>query len=84
MFGEIVICQADDCKSSLRVHLYEVVTRTLSTNQLVNDQDSSILEIVSDYAKTRSLLLLYDEDRLQLPIGVSVPKNKLFLNLLEK
>jgi DNA ligase (NAD+) len=44
-----------------------LLSRTLQRNQLVTDEGKAVLEVVSRYAKSWSLLLQYDEDRLQLP-----------------
>ncbi len=42
------------------------MSSTLETHGLVNDEGRAVLEIVSIYAATWNLLLLYDEDRLEL------------------
>lgn len=45
----------------------QLLTRTLQRHELVNDEGKAVLEVISRYAKSWSLLLQYDEDRLQLP-----------------
>ncbi len=44
-----------------------LLSTTLETHGLVNDEGRAVLEIVSAYAATWNLLLQYDEDRLALP-----------------
>ncbi|WP_267927227.1 virulence protein RhuM/Fic/DOC family protein [Desulfolithobacter dissulfuricans] len=44
-----------------------LLSSTLETHGLVNDEGRAVLEIVSAYAATWNLLLQYDEDRLALP-----------------
>lgn len=44
-----------------------LLSRTLQRHELVTDEGKAILEVVSRYAKSWSLLLQYDEDRLELP-----------------
>ncbi len=44
-----------------------LLSRTLQRHELVTDEGKAILEVVSRYAKSWSLLLQYDEDRLVLP-----------------
>ena len=44
-----------------------LLSRTLQRNQLVTDEGKAVLEVVGRYAKSWSLLLRYDEDRLELP-----------------
>lgn len=44
-----------------------LLSRTLQRHELVTDEGKAILEVVSRYAKSWSLLLQYDEDRLGLP-----------------
>jgi prophage maintenance system killer protein len=46
-----------------------LLANTLRRNELISEQGSAVLEIVTSYAKTWSLLLQYDEDRLSLPKG---------------
>ena len=43
-----------------------LLSRTLQRNQLVTDEGKAVLEVVGNYAKSWSLLLKYDEDRLSL------------------
>jgi len=43
----------------------ELLSRTLISNSLVNDIGIEVLEIISEYAKTWSVLLEYDEGRLR-------------------
>jgi prophage maintenance system killer protein len=44
-----------------------LLSRTLQRHELVTDEGKAVLEVVSRYAKSWSLLLQYDEDRLGLP-----------------
>ena len=44
-----------------------LLTTTLESHELVNDQGRAVLEIVSRYARTWRLLLEYDEERLPVP-----------------
>lgn len=44
-----------------------LLSRTLQRHELVTDEGKAVLEVVSRYAKSWSLLLQYDEDRLELP-----------------
>lgn len=44
-----------------------LLSRTLQRHELVTDEGKAILEVVSRYARSWSLLLQYDEDRLALP-----------------
>ncbi|BCL62062.1 cytochrome c [Desulfomarina profundi] len=44
-----------------------LLSSTLETHGLVNDEGRAVLEIVSTYAATWNLLLQYDEDQLALP-----------------
>ena len=44
-----------------------LLSRTLQRNELVTDEGKAVLEVVNRYAKSWSLLLQYDEDRLRLP-----------------
>ena len=44
-----------------------LLSRTLQRNQLVTDEGKAVLEVVGRYAKSWSLLLKYDEDRLEFP-----------------
>ena len=44
-----------------------LLTNTLENQNLVNDEDLSVLNIVNRYAKTWQLLLQYDEDKLPPP-----------------
>lgn len=46
---------------------FALLSRTLQRNQLVTDEGKAVLEVVDRYAKSWSLLLKYDEDRLELP-----------------
>ena len=46
-----------------------LLSRTLKRHELVTDEGKAVLEVVSKYAKSWSLLLKYDEDRLELPQG---------------
>ena len=44
-----------------------LLARTLERHEELTDEGRAVLEVVSRYAKTWSLLLQYDEDRLELP-----------------
>lgn len=44
-----------------------LLTRTLARHEALSDEGRAVLEVVSRYAKSWSLLLKYDEDRLELP-----------------
>lgn len=44
-----------------------LLSRTLQRHELVTDEGNAILEVVGRYARSWSLLLQYDEDRLELP-----------------
>jgi prophage maintenance system killer protein len=44
-----------------------LLSRTLQHHELVTDEGKAVLEVVSRYAKSWSLLLQYDEDRLTVP-----------------
>jgi DNA ligase (NAD+) len=44
-----------------------LLSRTLQRHDLITDEGKAVLEVVSRYAKSWSLLLQYDEDRLGLP-----------------
>ncbi len=44
-----------------------LLTRTLINHEALSDEGRAVLEVVSRYAKSWSLLLKYDEDRLELP-----------------
>jgi prophage maintenance system killer protein len=46
-----------------------LLARTLQRHELVDEQGKAVLEVVSRYARSWSLLLQYDEDRLALPKG---------------
>ncbi|MDO8947997.1 MAG: virulence protein RhuM/Fic/DOC family protein [Desulfocapsaceae bacterium] len=54
-----------------------LLTRTLQRNELVTDEGKAVLEVVSRYARSWSLLLRYDEDRLELPKNRHPPKQSL-------
>ncbi len=51
-----------------------LLTRTLQRNELVTDEGKAVLEVVGRYARSWSLLLRYDEDRLELPKNRHPPK----------
>lgn len=55
----------------------QLLTRTLKQHELVSDEGKAVLEVVSRYAKSWSLLLQYDEDRLQLPKKLKPTKKSL-------
>lgn len=59
-------------------NLLDLLNKTLSNNQLLDQQGQSIVEIISIYAKTWTALLQYDEDRLCLPNNVH--KNSISLD----
>jgi prophage maintenance system killer protein len=44
-----------------------LLARTLQRHELVTDQGKAVLEVVTRYAKSWTLLLKYDEDQLELP-----------------
>ncbi len=44
-----------------------LLSRTLQSHELVTDEGKAVLEVVNRYAKSWSLLLQYDEDRLGAP-----------------
>jgi len=44
-----------------------LLTRTLEKHEALSDEGRAVLEVVSKYAKSWSLLLKYDEDRLEMP-----------------
>jgi prophage maintenance system killer protein len=46
-----------------------LLSRTLRRHELVTDEGKAVLEVVGRYARSWSLLLQYDEDRLGLPPG---------------
>jgi len=47
--------------------LLALLSNTLQSQELVNDEGKAVLDIVNRYARTWRLLLEYDEDRLRLP-----------------
>jgi prophage maintenance system killer protein len=47
----------------------DLLARTLSNQELVDDTGRTVLELIEGYADTWRLLLEYDEDRLALPPG---------------
>jgi prophage maintenance system killer protein len=44
-----------------------LLARTLKSHEALSDEGKAVLEVVGRYAKSWSLLLKYDEDRLELP-----------------
>jgi death-on-curing family protein len=46
-----------------------LLSKTLERNEALSDEGKAVLEIVSRYAKSWSLILKYDEDRLELPLA---------------
>ena len=44
-----------------------LLTRTLERHESLSDEGRAVLDVISRYAKSWSLLLKYDEDRLELP-----------------
>ena len=44
-----------------------LLSKTLARHETLSDEGKAVLEVVSRYAKSWSLLLKYDEDRLELP-----------------
>jgi len=44
-----------------------LLTKTLEKHEALSDEGRAVLEVVSRYAKSWSLILQYDEDRLELP-----------------
>jgi prophage maintenance system killer protein len=55
----------DEAKQTL-----DLLARTLSNQELVNDTGRAVLDLIQGYADTWRLLLEYDESRLALPPGV--------------
>lgn len=51
----------------------DLLTRTLRNQALVEDTGRAVLELVARYADTWRLLLEYDEDRLEAPVGTRPP-----------
>ena len=55
-----------------------LLSKTLERHETLTDEGRAVLEVVSRYAKSWSLILQYDEDRLELPedrhlsIGISI------------
>jgi len=47
----------------------ELLARTLTSNSLVSETGQAVVSLIAGYARTWSLLLQYDEDRLALPDG---------------
>lgn len=45
----------------------ELLKKTLSKNELINDIGTETIQLIISYAKTWHLLLAYDEDKLKLP-----------------
>ncbi len=45
----------------------KLLTKTLERHEALSDEGRAVLEVVTNYAKSWSLLLKYDEDRLELP-----------------
>ncbi len=48
-------------------NIIDLLCRTLINNRLEHDQQANIINLISQYAKTWTTLLQYDEDRLLLP-----------------
>ena len=48
-------------------NIIDLLGRTLINNRLEHDQQANIINLISQYAKTWTTLLQYDEDRLLLP-----------------
>ncbi|MBU0681697.1 MAG: virulence protein RhuM/Fic/DOC family protein [Proteobacteria bacterium] len=44
-----------------------LLTKTLESHESLSDEGRAVLQVISRYAKSWSLLLKYDEDRLELP-----------------
>jgi hypothetical protein len=51
-----------------------LLSRTLQRHEPVTDEGKAVLEVVGRYARSWSLLLRYDEDRLELPKNRHPPK----------
>ena len=51
-----------------------LLSRTLKRHELITDEGKAVLEVVGKYAKSWSLLLKYDEDRLEFPKNRHPPK----------
>jgi prophage maintenance system killer protein len=54
-----------------------LLSRTLQTHELVTDEGKAVLDVVTRYAKSWTLLLQYDEDQLGLPQESNLAKHAL-------
>lgn len=55
----------------------ELLQKTLTRNELINNLGSETLQLILSYARTWHLLLAYDEDKLSLPKQSKASPNKL-------
>ena len=62
----------------------KLLEKTLKNYELVNDLGVEAIQLILSYAKTWSLLLAYDEDRLQLPVGGKKPIYKVHVDMVAK
>jgi prophage maintenance system killer protein len=58
----------------------ELLSKTLINQHLVSDIGEGVIELIYNYAKTWSLLLQYDEDKLDIRNDTSICKNLVDLN----
>lgn len=56
-----------------------LLTRTLESHESLSDEGRAVLDVISSYAKSWSLLLKYDEDRLELPKSCHPTKQPLIM-----
>ncbi|MDD3815626.1 MAG: virulence protein RhuM/Fic/DOC family protein [Desulfocapsaceae bacterium] len=54
-----------------------LLTRTLERHESLSDEGRAVLEVINRYARSWSLLLRYDEDRLELPKNCHPPRQSL-------
>ena len=54
-----------------------LLTKTLKRHEALTDEGRAVLEVVNKYAKSWSLLLRYDEDRLEMPKDRHPPRKSL-------
>jgi len=57
--------------------MINLVSKTLTTNELVSDIGREVLGIIEKYSKTWDLLIRYDEDRLHNPLNLHIPKTEI-------
>jgi hypothetical protein len=56
-----------------------LLSRTLQNHELVTDEGKAVLEVVDNYAKSWTLLLQYDGDKLELPKESNPAKQCLYI-----